>query len=402
MQERQEALKLPSDAVFMCLMAAIMALSALTIDIMLPALFVIAEDLAVPDPQQAHLIVTLVIIGMAFGQIVFGPLSDSQGRKPSMMLGLGIFCLGTVMVMLAPKFEWVLVGRVVQGIGLGAPRTVASAIMRDLYSDRRLASVFSTVQSIFILVPMFAPAMGQLILLAFPWKGIFVFLLLMGLLVGVWFFLQMPETLPPQKRQKFSADNFLGAVKDVLSNKVVLLYSIGAGFMFAAFLGYLTAAPNIFIDIYPTEKWFGAIFAFVAVALAIAAYVNGRLVMRIGMERLIYCGLITTIISSALYWLLVPLFGDVIPLAITIGYLLVAVFAQGLLFGNMTAMAMTPLHKNVGLGAMWIGFISSIVAVPGASFITHQVVDSPLPVALGFGGCSLVCLTLVVIATPKK
>ena len=168
---------------FISIMALMIALTALSIDAMLPALTEIGLDLGVRNANDTQLVISVIFLGTAMGQLVCGPLSDSYGRKPLVFFGVTIFIIGSLLCIFTTEFSWMLWGRLLQGIGLGAPRVISTAIIRDLYQGREMARVMSYVMTIFILAPVLAPALGQLILFIASWRMIFTMLLIMGLLI---------------------------------------------------------------------------------------------------------------------------------------------------------------------------------------------------------------------------
>jgi DHA1 family bicyclomycin/chloramphenicol resistance-like MFS transporter len=189
-----------SDAEFVVLVALTTSLVAMSIDTMLPALGQIAADLALDDPNDRQLILTTFFGGLSLGQLVCGPVSDSLGRKPALYAGIALFTLGGLCCALATDFRVMLVGRALQGFGAAGPRIVAIATVRDLYSGSAMARVMSFVSTVFILVPIAAPAFGQTVLLVADWRAIFWILVVAALVDALWFGLRQPETLRVEHR----------------------------------------------------------------------------------------------------------------------------------------------------------------------------------------------------------
>ncbi len=384
---------------FVILMAALMSLAALATDAMLPALLSIGEDLHVAHANDVQLVIALIFIGMAVGQLLFGPMADTLGRKSSMLIGGGLFLVGSAITIFADSFYWLLAGRVIQGIGLGAPRTITIAIIRDQYVGRQMAKVMSNIMSVFMLVPMVAPVVGQVVLLwGGNWRTIFLLIFILGALTNVWFALRQRETLLPENRVNFSFGKFFQAILNVCSQPVVMLYAIATGFLFSAFICYISASANIFQHQYETGPWFVVIFAVVALALAIASHVNSQWVVRLGMQKISYAAL-ALIIGASLLFMGYTLFLDQKPsIYLLVAYLVIVMFAQGGLFGNINALAMEPLTKGAGIGAMVIGVLSTMVSVPLGVIAARQIVDSilPLPTAFFiFSGSTLLIMLLV-------
>ena len=228
---------------FVVLMAVIISLVAFCIDAMLPALSTIADELGVRRANNSQLIISLFILGLAAGQVVYGPLSDSTGRKPALYAGLGLFIVGSVVSMLSTGFAMMLAGRIIQGLGLAGPRSVTVAIIRDRYEGRAMARVMSFVMAVFIIVPAIAPALGQGILFVAGWRAIFAGFSVLGLVVFTWFGLRQPETLAPVQRVPFSVGRIAGTIREICAIRETLNYTLAAGLVFGSFPGLPQLGP---------------------------------------------------------------------------------------------------------------------------------------------------------------
>ena len=195
-----------------------MSLVALAIDAMLPALPAIGRDLGAPHPNDVQFVVTALFLGLGFGQILYGPLSDHTGRKPAIYAGLAVFMAGCLVSIFAPTFEVMIAARVLQGIGVAGPRIVVMALIRDLYGGPRMARLMSFAMAVFILVPAVAPALGQGILWLSGWRAIFVTFFAAAAVAFAWFALRQPETLPAARRRPFSLRAIGGAVREILGS----------------------------------------------------------------------------------------------------------------------------------------------------------------------------------------
>lgn len=365
-------------------MALLTSLVALTIDAMLPALSTIAKDLAVVDASQAHLVVSLFFLGLALGQIFYGPYADAKGRRAAILFGLIVFAIGTLVCMFAWSLQMLLVGRLIQAFGVSGPRVAALAVIRDKYQGEAMARVMSFIMMVFILVPMLAPLVGQLILEFASWRHIFTLFLFVALISAGWFFSRQTETLPKHRRQVFSWANLYRSVTFVLSHRKVMGYTMAMGFVFGAFLAYLSASQTIFQSIYPGGDLFPFIFALLAFSIGLASYFNSKMVMRLGMRKLCRKALLGLLLFSALLCLLDFYFHGLPPMWGFISVLFLAFFCVGILFGNLNAMAMQPLGNMAGLGAAIIGSLSSLFSVPIAIFIDSFIDHSISPIAQGF------------------
>ena len=380
---------------FVCLMAMMTSLVALSIDAMLPAMNQIGEVLGSTSQQQVHLIVSIFFIGMAIGQLFFGPFADARGRRLTILVGLLIFAAGTVVCMLATNMEVMLIGRLIQAIGVSGPRIAAMAVIRDQFAGEAMARVMSFIMVVFILVPMIAPLIGQTVLIWFSWQHIFTLFLIVALIAGIWFFTRQPETLPRDKRIPFTWKALMSSLRYILTHREVMGYSLAMGFIFGAFLAYLSASQTIFQSIYQTGEQFPLIFALLAASIGLASFFNGTLVMRFGMRTLCQFALFGSLMFSVVLVVLVLTSDGVPPMWVFIGVLFVGFFFIGVLFGNLNSMAMLPLGDMAGIGAAIIGSISSLLSVPVAILVDHFLTDNLNPIALGFlVFCSLASLSV--------
>jgi len=277
---------------FVVIVSLMMSLTALSIDAMLPALAQIGRDLSVQNPNDRQLVVSILFLGLAIGQMFFGPLSDSTGRKPAIYGGYALFIVGALISAFSTSFSIMLAGRFLQGIGISAPRAVTLALVRDRYEGRAMAQVMSFVMTVFILVPMIAPSLGQAILLFAGWQSIFIALVLMALATLAWFALRMPETLAADRRAPFSLKRIVAAILEIVRIRAALGYTISAGLVSGAFLGYLNSTQQIFQELYALGKLFPIYFAVIAFAIGFASFLNARLVMIWGMRFLVRWALV--------------------------------------------------------------------------------------------------------------
>jgi DHA1 family bicyclomycin/chloramphenicol resistance-like MFS transporter len=371
---------------FVALMATMTSLVALSIDSVLPALSQIGAYLEVTDSRQTHLIVSVFFVGMALGQLFYGPLSDDKGRRYVIISGLIVFAVGSLVCINAESLEVMLIGRVIQAFGVSGPRVATLAVIRDKYEGEAMARVMSFIMMVFILVPMLAPIFGQTILFWFSWQHIFSSFLIYGLLIGLWFFIRQPETLPKEKRLPFSWSQLRISSKFILTHKLVMCYTLSSGTIFGAFLAYISSSQTLFQEIYDTGELFPMYFAMLAFSIGLASFINGNLVMRLGMRKLCTWAMLGWLLFSSVLTSLCFVYDGVPPLWQFVSVLFCTFFCIGILFGNVNSMAMQPLGAMAGLGAAIIGSLSSIISVPTAIFIGSFIDSSITPVALGFLG----------------
>jgi DHA1 family bicyclomycin/chloramphenicol resistance-like MFS transporter len=368
---------------FIALMASLMSIVALAIDALLPAMSTIGISINSIDSNNNQLLITMIFLGLGVGQLLFGPLSDSLGRKPMVYIGFSIFTIASIICVLSPTLEWMIFGRILQGIGLAAPRTIAIAIIRDMYKGDYMAKIMSFITTFFILVPVVAPVIGKFILNLYHWKGIFYVQILMAFLVCIWFWKRQPETLKPEYKIKFNKHLFIDGFKELIKYKVTLGFTIISGFISGAFIVYLSASQIIFENQYGLKEEFPYIFAGLAIGVGLSTFLNGSIVMRLGMWRLSFIAIIVFSLNALLYVLL--FWNAANPsLAILLAFMAIQFFTIGFIFGNIRAIAMEPIGHIAGIGAAITGFVSTIMAVPIANYIGSFINTTALPLFVGF------------------
>ncbi len=377
-------------------MALNMSLVALAIDVMLPALAQIGSDLNLAHDNDRQLVLTILFLGLALGQLFYGPVSDSLGRRTPIFFGYGLFIIGSILAVIAPTFEWLLLGRFLQGLGAAAPRILTVAIIRDGSAGREMARLMSLVMMVFILVPAIAPALGQTILLFASWRGIFIALLLLSSMTLVWFYLRQPETLPPEKRQPLTWATLRVSLVEILKTRVTVVYTLAGGMIFGAFVGFLNSAQQIFQELYGLGTQFPAYFAVLALIIGGASIVNSRLVMRLGMRFLCRLGLLSTIVTAFVFLLYCQFQQPALWLFMV--YLGVTFFCTGILFGNVNALAMEPLGHVAGLASSVIGSVTTLVSLILGHFIGYAYDSSVIPLVTGFGLLSLLSFALMLLS----
>jgi DHA1 family bicyclomycin/chloramphenicol resistance-like MFS transporter len=373
----------PSFAEFVIIISLMMSLTALSTDAMLPALPQIGSDLGVQNANDRQMVVSVLFLGLAFGQLFFGPLSDKVGRKPTVYAGYALYIAGALLSVLAVSFPMMLLGRLLQGLGISAPRAVTLALVRDRYKGRAMARVMSFVSSVFILVPMIAPALGQTILLFSGWRGIFGSFVLMALITLSWFARRMPETLAPEHRAPFSLRRIIDATLEIVRNRIALGYTVSAGLVSGAFLGYLNSAQQIFQEQYALGRLFPLAFGVISLSIGLASLLNARLVMRLGMRFLVRRSLFV-IVGLSILALGIALFpGGQAPLWLFMAYVMATFFCVGILFGNQNSLAMEPLGHLAGIGAAVVGSLSTLISMPLGTIIGQRYNGTVLPLIVG-------------------
>lgn len=383
---------------FIALCAGLMALNALAVDIMLPGLQQIGESLNVADENSRQFVVSAYLIGFGIAQLFFGPVSDRFGRRKPLFFGFVIYVLSAFAITLTPSFAVLLALRFVQGIGSAATRVVTISIIRDVYGGRQMAEVMSLIMMVFMVVPVIAPGTGQVIMFLGNWHLIFVFIGVVGALVGLWAWRSLPETLSPDDVRPFTPRVILEGFKIVLGNRSALCYTLASAVIFGALFGFINSANQIYIEVYELGSWFPVAFAGVALFMALSSFVNSRLVGRFGMRRLSHGALFGFIAVNSI-WLLAEIFGpEPLPFPIFISIFALSMFLFGWISSNFNSLAMEPLGHVAGTASSVLGFTTTIGGAMLGAVIGQAYDGTALPLVSGYCLLSIVGLGFVLLA----
>lgn len=382
---------------YVLLMAALFSMVAFSIDSIMPALPEIASLLVPEDVNRAQLLISSFVIGAGAGQLIFGPLSDTIGRRSSLALGMVLYMLAAFAALWAQSLEALLFWRFIQGMGAAGPRTCGMAMTRDLYEGRQMARVNSMAFTFFVLVPAIAPLIGQWVVLGFGWRHMFTTYILMAIVILTWFLLRQPETLPPERRRPLSPRPTLEAFAIVLKSRVTLLYMAVITFAFAQLMAFISSAQQIFVDVLGAGTKFPLYFALVTVFSAASGLLNAQLVMRLGMRRLAQAGFATQTVLAGLtltFWLVCDPQGT-LALIVFCLWATTLFFLNGLSFGNLNALAIQPLGHVAGTASAIIGALPTVTAMAIAAPIGLAFNGTPLPLLIGVTVCSGLALALM-------
>lgn len=385
---------------FTLLVALLMSIVAISIDALLPALGIISSEITLAYPNQVQLVISALFLGMAIGQLVCGPLSDATGRKKVLYSGIVLFLAGSVLCFFAQDITTLLIGRFIQGLGVSGPYVSAISIVRDKYAGREMAKVMSLVMMIFIMVPAIAPSLGQAILLIAAWRYVFVLYVIYAVIIGLWIFLRLEETLPKENRIPFSVTGFVDGFKEVICNRTTMGYTLCMGLFFGSFVGYLNSSQQIFQVQFGTGKMFTVYFGVLALVFGVASLFNSQLVEKWGMHYISKRAVWAIIVSSGLFLGLHAL--SEIQLWMFMIYASVLFFAFGLIFGNVNAMAMEPMGHVAGIASAIIGSVSSIISMVIGTAIGQMYNNTLIPVTTGFLVMTILALFLMAFADSKN
>jgi len=380
---------------FIAIIALMMALTAFSVDVMLTALPEIGDAFSVTDVNHRQLVVGVYMIGFALGQIIYGPLSDRYGRKPVLYVSLLVYLAGTVFSMMAPSFEYLLAGRLVQGIGCGGPRVIAVAMVRDRFEGRAMGKVMSFVMMVFIIVPVIAPSVGGAISAFGPWTWIFAFLLFVGVALFAWAGVRLPETCPPENRTPLSVGGLWAAFRTVVTTRQSVGYAVSLGFMFGTLIGYVSSAQQIYQEVFGLGASFPILFGAVAIFMSGSSLANATMVERLGMRRLSHSALT----AMALILFVCMVVDEIAPLSLVTFTVFfgAAFFCVGLILPNFNALAMEPLGRVAGMGSSLIGaYMTGVGAVLG-TIVGQEFDGSVQPLIRGCAAFAVASLVAVLI-----
>jgi DHA1 family bicyclomycin/chloramphenicol resistance-like MFS transporter len=376
---------------FVAFIAAVMAVNALGVDLMLPALADIGSDLFVEQANHRQWVVTVYMLGFGSGQLVYGPLADRFGRRPILIVTLIGFVGASIFAASSATFEALLGARLLQGLMSASTRVLAVAIVRDGASGRQMARTMSVAQMIFFIVPIMAPTLGQGLLAFGPWRFIFYALGAFAALVLAWVVVRLPETLPRERRVPISLRSLRESYRLTLTNRYSAGYAVAASMTFGGIIAFVSSAQQIFVDEFGAGQKFTLLFAICAGAMGFASFANSRLVERLGTRMISQSAVLALIALSSVHVLVVQAGWETLTSYIVLQALSMACI--GLCGSNFGAMAMEPVGRIAGTASSVQGFITSIGAVLVGSAIGQSYAGTTMPLAIGY-----LCIGLAVLA----
>ena len=385
---------------FIALVAALMALNALAIDVMLPALPYMGEALGISHENERQFVVGIYMLGFGAAQLVFGPLTDRFGRRGPLLVGLAIYLACAFAATFAPTFGALLALRFVQGLGAASTRVIATAVVRDRFSGREMAEIMSLTFMVFMAIPIIAPGIGQVLLLTGPWQTIFLFMGGLATAIAAWAYFRLPETLHPEYRRPLRFATVVEGFRIVFTNRGAFFYGLAGMFLFGAMFGFITASQQIFVDIYGLGALFPVAFAIMAGTMAVAQFVNSRIVRRFGMRRLSHFAMVVYLLVAVL-WLSLALLGPV-PLPLFFSLFLIIQVAFGWAASNMNSLSMEPLGAVAGTAASVFGFMQTVGGALLGTYIGQQFDGTLVPNALGYVAMGTLMLGCILIAEKGK
>lgn len=385
---------------FVAICACLMAMNALSIDPMLPALPDMGRDLAIARPNDRQLIISVYFLGLGVGSLLFGILSDRFGRKRVLGGAMALFILSSVGCAAASSFSMMLAGRALAGFFAGASRVIVVGIIRDRFRGDAMARVMSLIFAVFMLIPVMAPSFGQLVLSLAPWRWIFWILSIQATLLLIWMLTRLPETLKPEYRLPISGRAVMAAAKMVLTTRSSIGYMLASGVVMSGLIAFILSIQQIFFDVFDAKAIFPIGFAVIAGSMGIGSLVNSRLVSRFGARRLSQGALLALILTNGIHLAVIVSGHETIVtfMLFQSATMLTVAFTAS----NFSAISMEPFSKGAGIASSFQAFLTTAVSSALGSLVGHAFNGSTLPLTLGLLAFGSASFLIVVIAERGK
>ena len=367
------------------LLAMATALTALGIDLMLPAFNDIRADLGLAaDSTAVTGLVTAYFVGLGAGTIFYGPLADHRGRRWTMRLGLAIYIGGALLATVAPTLPLLFLARFLWGLGAAGPRVIALAIIRDRFDGDEMSKTMSSMMAIFILVPVVAPALGSAVLVVAPWRWLFALCAVWAGVIALWV-RRLPETLAPAHRiPDLRFHRVVTAAKYVVSNRTAFSYAVGVTALYGVFASYLGSAEAIVDKTFDAEGVFPLVFGALAAVMGCAALLNGRIVSSVGTTPMVARALVGYGIGALLFVTVALATDGRPPLVVFMAIMAVMLAFHALLLPNLNTLAMAPMAAVAGTASSVIGAFQLVIGASLGGVLDRFFDGTITPLAVGF------------------
>lgn len=390
----------PGKREVVAMLAGLMALNAFAIDAMIPALPAIGHELGVAADNDRQLVVVAYMFGFGSTQLLWGPLADRFGRKPVLAIGVLLYVAFAFLCAFAWSFPLLVAGRIAMGASAAVTRVLVVTMVRDLFEGEEMARTMSLVFMVFMLVPVLAPTVGQGILLVGPWRAIFGVLGAYGLLMALWSWRRLPETLHPEYRRSLRMGEIGSAMGATLSERQSLGYTIALTLTFGALTAYIASVQQIIFDAFKAPGAIGIAFAAIAAPMALTSWLNSRVVVTFGMRRVGHGGAIAFATITVAHALLAVAGYESLALFIILQGLAMAAFA--FVSSNFSTLAMEHMGAIAGTASSVQGVIGTIGGAAIGLGIGRAFDGTALPFLIGTAGCAVLALMAAVMTDPKR
>jgi DHA1 family bicyclomycin/chloramphenicol resistance-like MFS transporter len=385
--------KLPGVRETVTLLAGLMALNAFAIDAMIPALPAIGAELGVETENRRQLVVLAYFLGFGVGQIFWGPLADRYGRKPILGAGVALYTGFALLCGIAESFTLLIAGRVAMGASAAVTRVLVTAMVRDLFEGEAMARVMSLVFMVFMLVPVLAPNIGQAILLVAPWRTIFLVFAGYGVIMWLWSFVRLPETLHPEYRRELNVSEIWGAIRIAARDRLSIGYTLALTAVFGGLTAYIASIQQIIFDVFDSANLIGLVFATIAAPMAFASWGNASVVGRFGLRRTGHAGLIAFVAIATIHALIAETTSE--PLWLFILMMALTFVAFAFTTSNFGTLAMSNMAPIAGSASSFQGVTGTIGGATIGLVIGQSFDGTQMPFLVGLAVCGATGLALV-------
>ena len=390
----------PGPREVIALLAGLMALNAFAIDAMIPTLPDIGRSLHVTHENDRQLVVVAYFLGFASTQLFWGPLADRFGRKPILAAGVALYILFSLLCAFAWTFPLLIAGRVAMGASAAVTRVLVVAMVRDLFEGEAMARIMSLVFMVFMVVPVLAPSIGQLILAFGPWRAIFVLLAVYAIAMLAWASLRLPETLHPEYRRSLDLKEIAGAIGATVKEPLSRGYTLALTVTFGALVAYISSIQQIVFEAFEAPGALGLVFGAIAAPMALASWTNAQVVGRFGLRRVGH-GAAVAFVLVTLTHLAVALAGaESLAAFIVLQALTMVCFAFA--SSNLGTLAMDRMASIAGTASS----VQGVMGTVGAAIIGYAIGQgfdgTVLPFLSGMAACAVIGLVLIILTEPKR
>jgi len=396
----QDGVKRPGTREMTVMLAGLMALNAFAIDAMVPALPNIGQSLHVVEENSRQLVVVAYFVGFASSQLLWGPLADRFGRKPVLGAGILLYGIFALLCAFAGSFPLLIAGRVAMGASAAVTRVLVVAMVRDLFEAEAMARVMSLVFMVFMLVPVLAPNIGQLILLVASWRAIFFVLAGYALVMLVWSSWRLPETLHPEYRRSLNPREMIAAVRETVSEPQSRGYTLATTIIFSALIAYISSIQQIVFDAFGEGRFIGLVFAAIAAPMALASWTNSRVVERFGLRRVGHSGAAALIVITGLHAAIALTGHESLIVFVVLQSLAMASFA--FCSSNLNTLAMEHMAHIAGTASSVQGVIGTLGAAIIGFTIGQSFNGTPTPFLVGTAICAALGFLVIILTEPKR
>ncbi|QIK79581.1 multidrug effflux MFS transporter [Sphingomonas piscis] len=382
------------------LLAGLMALNAMAIDAMIPALAEIGRDLRIETENQRQLVVVFYMLGFGSTQLIWGPLADRFGRKPVLAIGIGLYSVFALLCGVAQSFELLIAARALQGASAAVTRVLVIAMVRDLFESEEMARVMSLVFMVFMLVPVIAPNLGQAILLFAPWRAIFLLLAGYGMLMFAWSWIRLPETLHPEFRRSLAWREIGSAAWETIREPQSRGYTLALTVTFGSLTAYIASVQQIVFDAFGAGQYIGLVFAAVAAPMALGSWMNSRVVGKHGLRRVGHFGAAGFAVVTTLHAVL-GLSGHESLIAFVVLQGMAMMFFS-FTSSNLGTLAMEHMGPIAGTASSVQGVVGTIGGALIGLVIGQAFDGTATPFLIGVAACAVVAFVIVLLTEPKR